>query len=171
MLNKKLEEALNAQINAEFWSAYLYLSMSSDMSDKGMAGVANWFAIQFKEEQDHAMKFFNYVISRGGKVTLKPIEKVDTEWKSPLAAFEQTLQHEEKVTSLINDLYALAEQEKDYATQSMLKWFIDEQVEEEENAKAIIDTLKLIGDNGYGLYQLDKELSTRVYTPIATSEE
>ena len=171
MLNKKLEEALNAQINAEFWSAYLYLSMSSDMSDKGMAGVANWFAIQFKEEQDHAMKFFNYVISRGGKVTLKPIEKVDTEWKSPLAAFEQTLQHEEKVTSLINDLYALAEQEKDYATQSMLKWFIDEQVEEEENAKAIIDTLKLIGDNGYGLYQLDKELATRAYTPIATSEE
>lgn len=171
MLNKKLEEALNAQINAEFWSAYLYLSMSSDMSDKGMAGVANWFAIQFKEEQDHAMKFFNYVISRGGKVTLKPIVKVDTEWKSPLAAFEQTLQHEEKVTSLINDLYALAEQEKDYATQSMLKWFIDEQVEEEENAKAIIDTLKLIGDNGYGLYQLDKELATRVYTPIATSEE
>ena len=171
MLNKKLEEALNAQINAEFWSAYRYLSMSSDMSDKGMAGVANWFAIQFKEEQDHAMKFFNYVISRGGKVTLKPIEKVDTEWKSPLAAFEQTLQHEEKVTSLINDLYALAEQEKDYATQSMLKWFIDEQVEEEENAKAIIDTLKLIGDNGYGLYQLDKELATRVYTPIATSEE
>ena len=171
MLNKKLEEALNAQINAEFWSAYLYLSMSSDMSDKGMAGVANWFAIQFKEEQDHAMKFFNYVISRGGKVTLKPIEKVDTEWKSPLAAFEQTLQHEEKVTSLINDLYALAEQEKDYATQSMLKWFIDEQVEEEENAKAIIDTLKLIGDNGYGLYQLDKELATTVYTPIATSEE
>ena len=171
MLNKKLEEALNAQINAEFWSAYLYLSMSSDMSDKGMAGVANWFAIQFKEEQDHAMKFFNYVISRGGKVTLKPIEKVDTEWKSPLAAFEQTLQHEEKVTSLINDLYALAEQEKDYATQSMLKWFIDEQVEEEENAKAIIDTLKLIGDNGYGLYQLDKELATRVYTPIETSEE
>ena len=171
MLNKKLEEALNAQINAEVWSAYLYLSMSSDMSDKGMAGVANWFAIQFKEEQDHAMKFFNYVISRGGKVTLKPIEKVDTEWKSPLAAFEQTLQHEEKVTSLINDLYALAEQEKDYATQSMLKWFIDEQVEEEENAKAIIDTLKLIGDNGYGLYQLDKELATRVYTPIATSEE
>ena len=171
MLNKKLEEALNAQINAEFWSAYLYLSMSSDMSDKGMAGVANWFAIQFKEEQDHAMKFFNYVISRGGKVTLKPIEKVDTEWKSPLAAFEQTLQHEEKVTSLINDLYALAEQEKDYATQSMLQWFIDEQVEEEENAKAIIDTLKLIGDNGYGLYQLDKELATRVYTPIATSEE
>lgn len=171
MLNKKLEEALNAQINAEFWSAYLYLSMSSDMSDKGMAGVANWFAIQFKEEQDHAMKFFNYVISRGGKVTLKPIEKVDTEWKSPLAAFEQTLQHEKKVTSLINDLYALAEQEKDYATQSMLKWFIDEQVEEEENAKAIIDTLKLIGDNGYGLYQLDKELATRVYTPIATSEE
>ena len=164
MLNKKLEEALNAQINAEFWSAYLYLSMSSDMSDKGMAGVANWFAIQFKEEQDHAMKFFNYVISRGGKVTLKPIEKVDTEWKSPLAAFEQTLQHEEKVTSLINDLYALAEQEKDYATQSMLKWFIDEQVEEEENARTIINNLIAVEGNNFGLYMIDKELGARTYT-------
>ena len=164
MLNKKLEEALNAQINAEFWSAYLYLSMSSDMSDKGMAGVANWFAIQFKEEQDHAMKFFNYVISRGGKVTLKPIEKVDTEWKSPLAAFEQTLQHEEKVTSLINDLYALAEQEKDYATQSMLKGFIDEQVEEEENARTIINNLIAVEGNNFGLYMIDKELAARTYT-------
>ncbi len=170
MLNKKLEEALNAQINAEFWSAYLYLSMSADMSDKGMSGVANWFSIQFKEEQDHAMKLFNYVVSRGGKVELKPIDKVKTEWKSALDAFKDTLEHEEKVTALINNLYALATEEKDYATQSMLQWFIDEQVEEEENAKGIIDNLKLIGDNGYGLYQLDKELATRVYTPLTTAE-
>ncbi|MBO7180320.1 MAG: ferritin, partial [Bacteroidales bacterium] len=105
MLNKKLEEALNAQINAEFWSAYLYLSMSADMSDKGMSGVANWFAIQFKEEQDHAIKIFNYVISRGGVVKLQPIDKVETKWKNALDAFEDTLEHEQKVTSMINDLY------------------------------------------------------------------
>lgn len=166
MLNKKLEEALNAQINAEFWSAYLYLSMSADMSKKGLPGFANWFFIQFKEEQDHAIKFFNYVVSRGGKVCLKPIEKVETEWKNPLVAFEQTLEHEKKVTSMINGLFTLASTEEDYATQSMLKWFIDEQVEEESNAQQLIDTLRLIGDNGYGLYQIDKELATRVYTPI-----
>ena len=170
MLNKKLEEALNAQINAEFWSAYLYLSMSADMSDKGMSGIANWFAIQFKEEQDHAIKIFNYVISRGGVVKLQPIDKVETKWKNALDAFEDTLEHEQKVTSMINDLYALATEEKDYATQSMLKWFIDEQVEEEESAKDIIDKLKLIGDNGYGLYQLDKELAARVYTAPAPAE-
>ena len=171
MLSKKLEEALNAQINAEFWSAYLYLSMSADMSDKGFSGVANWFNIQFKEEQDHAMKIFNYVLSRGGRVELKPIAEVETEWKNPLKAFEETLKHERVVTSLINELYYLATEEKDYATQSMLKWFIDEQVEEEESARDIIDKLKLIGDNGYGLYQFDKELAARVYTPIATTAE
>ena len=168
MLSKKLEEALNAQINAEFWSAYLYLSMSADFASKGLPGFANWMEIQFKDEQDHAMKFLNYILSRGGKVELKPIAKVEKSWKSPLAAFKSTLEHEQVVTKLINDLYALATEEKDYATQSMLKWFIDEQVEEEENAQALIDTLTLLDGNGYGIYQLDKELAARVYTPIAT---
>ncbi|MDD4067936.1 MAG: ferritin [Bacteroidales bacterium] len=168
MLSKKLEEALNAQINAELWSAYLYLSMSADFASKGLPGFANWMEIQFKEEQDHAMKFLNYILSRGGKVELKPIAKVEKSWKSPLAAFKSTLEHEQVVTKLINDLYALATEEKDYATQSMLKWFIDEQVEEEENAQALIDTLTLLDGNGYGIYQLDKELAARVYTPIAT---
>ena len=168
MLSKKLEEALNAQINAEFWSAYLYLLMSADFASKGLPGFANWMEIQFKEEQDHAMKFLNYILSRGGKVELKPIAKVEKSWKSPLAAFKSTLEHEQVVTKLINDLYALATEEKDYATQSMLKWFIDEQVEEEENAQALIDTLTLLDGNGYGIYQLDKELAARVYTPIAT---
>ena len=171
MLSTELHNAINAPVNAELWSAYLYLSMSADMSDKGFSGVANWFNIQFKEEQDHAMKIFNYVLSRGGKVELRPIAEVETEWKSPLKAFEETLKHERVVTSLINELYHLATEEKDYATQSMLKWFIDEQVEEEESARDIIDKLKLIGDNGYGLYQLDKELAARVYTPIATTAE
>ena len=171
MLSKKLEDAINAQINAEFWSAFLYLSMSADFASKGLPGFANWMEIQFKEEQDHAMKFLNYILSRGGKVELKPIAKVDKTWKTPLAAFKSTLEHELVVTKLINDLYALATEEKDYATQSMLKWFIDEQVEEEENAQALIDTLTLLDGNGYGIYQLDKELATRVYTPIATAAQ
>ena len=135
--------------------------------------MANWFEIQFKEEQDHAQIFYNYVISRGGRVILKPIDKVQTEWKDALAMFENTLEHEQVVTSLINNLFALATKEKDYATQSMLKWFIDEQVEEEENARALIDSLKMINGNGYGLYMLDKELAARTYTQASplTKEE
>ncbi len=166
MLSKKLEEAINEQINAELWSAYLYLSMSSDFAGKGMPGFANWMSIQFKEEQDHAMKFFNYMVSRGARPVLKPIEKVQTHWDSPLAMFEDTLAHERVVTKLINDIYSLAVAENDYATQSMLKWFIDEQVEEEETAQGLIDALKMIGENGFGLYQLDKELAARTYTPL-----
>lgn len=167
MLNQEIEKAFNAQINAEFWSAYLYLSMSMHFAHEGYNGIANWFAIQFKEEQDHATIMMNYVNSRGGKVNLMPIEAVETEWASPLAAFEHTLQHENKVTEMINNLYALATEKHDYATQSMLKWFIDEQVEEEETAGDYINTLKKIGDNGYGLYMFDKELAARTYTTPA----
>ena len=166
MLNNKVQDAINAQINAEFWSAYLYLSMSMHFASEGYDGIANWFAIQFKEEQDHATIFMNYVNSRDGKVLLAPIAAVDT-------AFEATLAHEKKVTALINDLYAVAVEEKDYATQNMLKWFIDEQVEEESNARGYIDALKKIGDNGYGLYMFDKELAARVYStpsPLANAE-
>ncbi|MFV0538020.1 MAG: ferritin [Dysgonomonas sp.] len=166
MLSKKLEAALNAQINAEFWSAYLYLSMSAHFAADGKPGFANWFEIQFKEEQDHALKFLNYVIERGGKVELKPITKVSHSWKSPLDAFEDTLKHEQVVTGLINDLVSLAKEEKDYATESMLKWFVDEQVEEESTAQGYIDALKMIKDNGFGIYTLDKELQSRGYTPL-----
>lgn len=167
MISKKIEEALNAQINAEFWSAYLYLSMSANFAVKGNPGFANWFNIQFKEEQDHAQIFIKYLLSRGGKVTLSPIEAVKTEWESPLDAYKDTLEHEKKVTSMINNLYALASAENDYATQSMLKWFIDEQVEEEETAQGLIDSLTVIKDNGFGIYMLDKELSARTYTQAA----
>ena len=167
MFNKKIETAINDQINAELWSAYLYLSMSAYCYDNGYNGVANWYQVQFKEEQDHAMILCNYVISRGGRVTLKPIEAVPTQWDSLLNSFEETLKHERIVTGLINDLYTLALQESDYATQSMLKWFIDEQVEEEETALDIINNLKMIKDNGYGLYMLDKELSGRTYKTAA----
>ena len=136
--------------------------------------MASWFEVQFKEEQDHAQILFNYVNSRGGRVLLKPIDAVPSEWASPLDVFEQTLAHEQKVTSLINNLYAVASAENDFATQSMLKWFVDEQVEEEENAQTIIDNLKMIKDNGYGLYMLDKELGARTYTqasPLSSSAE
>ncbi len=166
MLSTKMQEALNAQINAELWSAYLYLSMSADFSATGKPGFANWMKIQFREEQDHAMKLLNYLVSRGGRPVLQPIAEVKAQWDTPLEAFEDTLAHEQKVTSLINELYALATEEKDYATQSMLKWFVDEQVEEEETAQGLIDALRMIKDNGFGLYTLDKELAARVYTPL-----
>lgn len=167
MLNQKIEEALNAQINAEMWSAYLYLSMAAYCHSQGNPGMGKWFEVQFQEEQDHAKIFFNYVISRGGNVVLKPIEAVPTAWNTILEVFESTLEHEQKVTTLINNLFAITTAENDYATQSMLKWFIDEQVEEEETAQNIIDNLKMIKDNGYGLYMLDKELGARVYTQAA----
>ncbi len=173
MLNQEVEKALNAQINAEFWSAYLYLSMSMHFAHEGYAGIANWYMVQFKEEQAHATIFMNYVNSRGGKVVLAPIAEVDSEWENPLAAFTATLAHEQKVTALINALYATATNANDYATQNMLQWFINEQVEEEENARDYIDALKKIGDNGYGLYMFDKELAARTYvtpSPLAGKE-
>lgn len=174
MISKKIEDAINAQINAELWSAYLYLSMGMNFEATGYPGIANWFKVQFKEEQDHATIFMNYLNSRGGRVILKPIEEVPTEWATPLEAYKKTLEHEQVVTGLINDLYFLSEEERDPATRSMLQWFVDEQVEEEDSAQQLIDKLTLIGDNGYGLYVLDQELASRTYTqatPLATSEE
>ena len=167
MTSPKIQDALNAQINAEFWSAYLYLSMGMHFEAEGRTGIANWFRIQFKEEQAHAEIFINYLLSRGGRVELKAIEAVPTTWESPLAAFEATLEHEEKVTAMINALYALAEQEHDYATRGKLDWFVAEQVEEEETAQNLIDRLKLVGDNGLALFMLDQELATRVYNQPA----
>lgn len=173
MLSERMQNALNAQINAELWSAYLYLSMSMAATDKGLKGVANWFAIQFKEEQDHAQIFINYIHSRGGRVILAPIAEVETQWETPLAMFEQTLLHEQKVTSLINNLYNLAIEDKDHATKNMLDWFIDEQVEEEESARDIIDQLKMVEGNKLGLYMIDKEMAARTYStpsPLTTAE-
>lgn len=167
MLNQKITDAINAQINAELWSAYLYLSMAMQFEDKGLAGFANWFKIQFKEEQAHAEIFMNYLNRRGARVVLKPIDAVPTEWECPLCAFKDTLAHEQKVTALINNLYALAEAEHDYATRGMLDWFVAEQVEEEETAQSMIDRLKLIGDNGQALYMMAQELAARTFTTPA----
>ena len=144
-----------------------------DAADKGLKGVANWFAIQFKEEQDHAQIFINYMQSQGARVELAPIAAVDTEWDSAKAMFEQTLTHEQKVTSLIHNLCAIAAEEKDVATANRLTWFVDEQVEEEESARDILDQLRMVEGNNYGLYMIDKEMAARVYTtpsPLAAKE-
>ncbi len=173
MLSKKLHEAINAQINAEFWSAYLYLSMSLDAENKGLKGVANWFYIQFREEQDHARIFMNYLLSRDAEVTLLPIAEVPATWVSPLEMFKQTLEHEKKVTAMIHNLAAIAAEEKDFASSNKLVWFIDEQIEEEENARGMIQSFEAVEGNKFGLYTLDKELATRVYaqpSPLATAE-
>lgn len=171
MLKPALEKALNDQINAEFWSAYLYLSMACHFENAGRPGVANWFRTQFKEEQDHAIILINYVNSRGGKVTLAPINAVPTQWADEADAFRATLEHEQKVTELINELYALAEKEHDYATREKLNWFISEQVEEENTVRQILDDYTLIGSNGNGLYNLDRELASRTYkAPAALGE-
>ncbi len=172
MLSSKLEAALNQQVNAEFWSAYLYLSMGMNFEKAGYAGIANWFKIQFKEEQAHAEIFMNYINQRGGEVKLMPIAEVPTKWATPLDAFKDTLAHERKVTAMINALYAKAEEEHDYALREKLNWFVAEQVEEEETAQQLIDKFTLIGDNGMGLYTLDQELAARVYNvpaPLAAN--
>ena len=173
MLSKTIEDAINAQVNAELWSAYLYLSMAHNFEADGKSGIANWFKVQFKEEQAHAEIFMNYINQRGGRVWLKPIDAVETEWATPLDAFKATLEHERKVTAMINNLYALAEAEHDDATRGMLNWFISEQVEEEESAQQLIDKFTLIGNDGMGIYMLDQELAARVYnvpSPLATAE-
>ena len=172
MLSKQLHQAINAQINAELWSAYLYLSMSMDAESKGLKGVANWFHVQYLEEQDHARIFMNYLNSRDAKVTLLPIAEVPTEWDSVLTMFKQTLEHEKKVTALINNLAFIANEDRDFASVNRLVWFIDEQVEEEENAREMIAAVEAVEGNKYGMYMLDKELATRVYTtpsPLATT--
>ena len=161
MLTKRMETALNEQVNAEFWSAYLYLSMSAHFASEGFPGVANWMRIQAKEETTHATKFFDYIIERDGKATLMPIAKVETKWASPLAAFEEVLKHEQHVTALVNSLMLVAVEEKDFASQSMLKWFIDEQVEEEKNPAEILAMLQFIGESGSGIMMLDHELGER----------
>lgn len=164
MLSEKLYKAINDQINAELWSAYLYLSMSMDCEAKGYKGIANWFFVQFQEEQDHARIFMNYLNSRDAKVELLPIAKVAVQWDSVLDMFKDTLAHEKKVTAMINNIAAIAEEDRDYASINRIAWFIDEQVEEEESAREMIAAFEAVEGNKYGMYMLDKELAVRVYT-------
>lgn len=163
VLNKRIEEEINKQINAEIWSAYMYLSMSAYFEHEGLSGFANWMKIQYHEELTHAMKFFDYVNNRGGRVKLMPIEGVPTEWKDAVEVFEETYEHEQKVTQLIYNLADVAKEERDHATISMLNWFLDEQVEEEDAASSILDQLKRIGAKGHGMLMMDRELGQRVF--------
>ena len=165
MINKKLENQINYQINRELYSEYLYLSMAAYLEDKGLAGMANFMVVQAQEEHFHAMKFFNYVNERGGRVVLDAIEQPPIKFDSPLAVFKESLAHENIVTELINKLMDLAIEVNDHAARSFLNWYVDEQVEEEDSFQKIIDQLELVGGQGHGLLMLDKELSTRVFTP------
>lgn len=161
MMGERLQEAINEQINKELYSAYLYLSMAAYCEAEGLSGFAAWMRAQAQEEVGHAMRFFDHVNARGGRVVLKAIEVPAPIWKSPLEMFEQVLEHERKVTGMINRLYQLALSENDYATQIELQWFITEQVEEEKSAGAVVGQLQRIGDQPMGLLMLDKELGQR----------
>ena len=163
MISKKIETELNKQINAEFWSAYLYLSMAAYFEDQNLPGFTNWMKVQYQEEISHVMKFFDYINERGGRVILEPIAAVKTEWKNEIEAFEETLAHERKVSELINNLVNLAIEENDHATNNMLQWYVAEQVEEEATAEEILNQLKMIEGNKYGLLMLDREFKNRTF--------
>lgn len=161
MLSKKMQDALNKHLTEEFYSSYLYLSMSAHFEALNWKGFANWFRIQSQEEYGHAMKFYAYILQAGGKVTLKQVDAPKTTWKSVMEAYKDTLAHEQKITGLIHKLVDLAMQSKDYATNNFLQWFVTEQVEEEATVEEIIHKLEMIGDNKGGLYMLDRELGAR----------
>jgi len=162
MVSDKMTKALNAQLNFELYSAYVYLAMSAHADNIGLKGFANWFNVQYQEEMFHAMRFFNFIMDRT-VVELDTIEKPRKEYKDALEMFEVTLHHEQEVTSRINDLASLAIEEKDHATNAFLQWFINEQVEEEATVKEILDKLKLAGATGPGLFMINSELAARVF--------
>ena len=167
MLDPKMQDALNAQINWEFYSAYLYLSMASQCAESGMPGGQSWMTVQYQEEIAHARIMFNYVLTRGGRVWLAQIDQPRTEWPDGLTIFQDALAHEEEVTRRIHELASLALELKDHATYNFLQWFIAEQVEEEESAMDMVQKFRMAGEHPAGLYQLDKELALRVYNEPA----
>ncbi|MEI7527828.1 MAG: ferritin [Elusimicrobiota bacterium] len=162
-IGNKVEEAINKQVNAELYSAYLYLGMSAKCTELNLKGMAHWLYVQAQEEMTHAMKFYRFILERNGHAVMPGIEGVSTGWKTPLEMFEAAYAHEQKVTALINNIMDIALAERDHATASMLNWFVDEQVEEEANSSEIAEKLKLIGESKEGLFMLDKELSVRVF--------
>lgn len=161
VINQKIESALNKQINEEFFSSYLYLSMSAYFDSKNLQGFANWMSIQSQEEYQHAMKIYDYLMLKGGTVKLDQIGKPKTEWKNPLEVFTETLEHEQHISKCIYDIIDLALEVKDHATHSFFQWFVTEQVEEEATVMKIVEDLKLIGENSNGIFLLDRELGTR----------
>ncbi|NLW18741.1 MAG: ferritin [Candidatus Cloacimonetes bacterium] len=164
MISKKLEKAINKQINEELFSAYLYTSMQAWFADESLDGMANWMKAQAQEEHYHAMKFFDYLIERGGKVELHAIAKPDIDFGNPLKAFQASLDHERYITKCINEMMDLAIAENDHATRIFLQWYVEEQVEEEASVDTIVQRLSRVGDNMHGIYMLDRELASRTFT-------
>ena len=161
MINKTMQNAMNEQINKELYSSYVYLSMAAYFEDKNLPGFANWMRLQADEVREHAMKFYDFILERGGRVQLKAIEAPKTDWGSNLEVVEEVVAHEAKVTASINELYELALKEKDYPAQVMLQWFITEQVEEESSAAEVLASLKMIVARETAVLQLDHRLSKR----------
>ncbi len=165
MLKKEINDALNKQINEELFSAYLYLAMASYFEDKNLPGFANWMRIQFQEEQFHALKMFDYVNERGGNVVLEAIAKPEVDFDNVIDVFEATLSHEKHITAQIEKLMDIAVEIKDYASQSFLGWYIDEQVEEEASAEEILNQLKMFDGKGQALLMFDRQFAARQFTP------
>ncbi len=171
MISKKIEKALNEQVNAELFSAYLYLSMEAYFKSLNLNGFANWMRVQTQEEISHAMKIYGFIDERGGRITLKTIDGPQTKWDSPLAVFKAVYEHEQKVTGLINNLVDLAIKEKDHATNTFLQWFVNEQVEEEASADQAVQQLKMMEKAPGGMFMLDRELGQRIFTPPVAEGE
>jgi ferritin len=168
MISNKMQETFNDQIAAELYSANLYLAMSAYLESIDLPGFAHWMRIQYQEEVSHGMKMFDYVIERDGRALVKAYDAPPVDWKSALDVFEGALEHEQKVTGLINNLMDTALAERDHASQIFLQWFVNEQVEEEATAKGIVQQLKMLGDSKAGMFQIDRELGQRIFTPPPT---
>ena len=171
MLSDRMQKGLNAQMIAEIYSSYLYLSMNAYFKSVNLDGFSNWMYAQAQEELMHAMKFYEFINQRGGRVILAAIDAPPTEWDGPMAVFEDTLKHEQKVTGLINDLVEVALEERDHATQIFLQWFVTEQVEEEDSVGNVLEQLKLLGDAKGGLFMMDRELAKRQAPDMSTELE
>lgn len=167
MISKKMQDALNEQVNKEFYSAYMYLAMSAYTNGIGLPGFSHWFRMQYEEEIMHVTKMYDYIMDQGGTVQLKAIEQPEQEYGTPLEVFEETLKHEQYVTSLIHGLMDLAVEERDYATQTFLQWYVTEQVEEESNVNDILSPLRMVGEDKGGLMMIDQQLLNRLApTPL-----
>jgi len=167
MIGKKMEKALNDQINAEMYSAYIYLAMAAYFESENLPGCASWMRVQVQEETAHAMKFYDFVNERGGRITLKAIEQPPKTWKSPLAAFAAAYEHEQYITERINKLVDLAIQEKDHAANAFLQWFVNEQVEEETSVDTVVQNLRMAEKAPGAMFMIDRELGQRTFTPPA----
>lgn len=171
MINKEMSDALNKQVDAEMYASNLYLGMYGWLAERGLPGFAEWMRLQAAEEYEHCMRIFNYIIERGGSVQLGAIPKPEGNWKSVLDVASELVDHEAKVTGMINNLMALAIEHKDYAASTFLQWFVNEQVEEESNVGDVLARVKMIGDNTAALYHLDASLGQRTASPAPEAQE